>query len=76
VTPPLEFVHGAVGAVADIVDVVTKRDATQFAPWFFGPYGFVLTATCCRFVIVHALPRNAGSPVQCSRCSTLMSSSR
>src|SRR5688572_15136154 len=42
VTPPSEFVHGAVVAVAEIVDVVTKRDAASFAPWFFGPYGFVL----------------------------------
>jgi hypothetical protein len=42
VTPPSEFVHGAVVAVADIVDVVTKADAAALAPWFFGPYGFVL----------------------------------
>jgi hypothetical protein len=42
VTPPSEFVHGAVVAVADIVDVITVREASTFAPWFFGPYGFVL----------------------------------
>jgi hypothetical protein len=41
VTPPSKFVHGAVVAVADIVDAVTKPNATTFAPWFFGPYGFV-----------------------------------
>jgi len=35
-------VHGAVVAVVEIVDVVTKREAEVFAPWFFGPYGFVL----------------------------------
>ena len=40
--PPSEFVHGAVVAVADIVEVVTKSDAATLAPWFFGPYGFVL----------------------------------
>jgi hypothetical protein len=43
VTLPLRFVHGAVIAVAEIVDVVTAADAAAFAPWFFGPYGFVLT---------------------------------
>ena len=42
VMPPSEFVHGAVVAVADIVDVVTEADAATLAPWFFGPYGFVL----------------------------------
>jgi hypothetical protein len=42
VTPPSEFVHGAVVAVADIVDVVTKHEAATFAPWFSGPYGIVL----------------------------------
>lgn len=41
--PPSDFVHGAVVAVVDIVDVVTKREAATFAPWFSGPYGFVLT---------------------------------
>lgn len=43
ITPPSEFVHGAVIAVAEIVDVVTAADAAAFGPWFFGPYGFVLT---------------------------------
>jgi hypothetical protein len=42
VTPPSQYVHGAVVAVAEVVDVVTKRDAAAFVPWFFGPYGFVL----------------------------------
>jgi len=41
-TPPAEFVHGAVIAVVEIVDVLTQPDAAAFAPWFFGPYGFVL----------------------------------
>lgn len=34
--------RGAVVAVAEIADVVTRKDATRFANWFFGPYGFVL----------------------------------
>ena len=42
VTPPAEFVHGAVVAVVEIVDVLTQPEAAAFAPWFFGPYGFVL----------------------------------
>ena len=42
VTAPSAFVHGAVVAVVEIVDVVTERDGAAFAPWFFGPYGFVL----------------------------------
>jgi len=29
-------------AVVEIVNVVTRREAAAFAPWFFGPYGFVL----------------------------------
>jgi ASCH domain-containing protein len=50
VTPPDDFVHGAVVAVVDIVDVITKRDAESFKPWFFGKYGFVLAR-------IRALPR-------------------
>jgi hypothetical protein len=42
VTPPAALVHGAVVAVVEIVDVLTKPEAAAFAPWFFGPYGFVL----------------------------------
>jgi hypothetical protein len=42
VNAPADFVHGAVVALAETVDVVTKRDAAKSAPWFFGPYGFVL----------------------------------
>src|SRR3954470_13366414 len=34
VTPPSEFVHGAVVAVVEIVDVVTEQEAAPFAPWF------------------------------------------
>ena len=43
VRPPREFVHGAVVAVAVLSDVVKRRDAGRLRPWFFGPYGFVLT---------------------------------
>lgn len=43
VQPPREFVFGAVVAVAMLSDVVTRRAAKRFHPWFFGPYGFVLT---------------------------------
>jgi len=39
---PAEFTQSAIVAVANISDVVTKRQAQQFEPWFFGPYGFVL----------------------------------
>jgi hypothetical protein len=42
VTPPAAFVHGAVVAVVEIVDVLTERESAAFAPWFCGPYGFVL----------------------------------
>ena len=41
-TPPAESIHGAVVAVVEIVDVLTPPEAAAFAPWFFGPYGFVL----------------------------------
>jgi hypothetical protein len=33
---------GAVIAVAELVDVVTRKRAARFGKWFFGPYGFVL----------------------------------
>jgi hypothetical protein len=42
VQPPSQFVFGAVVAVAVLSDVVTRRTAKRFRPWFFGPYGFVL----------------------------------
>lgn len=42
-TAPEKFVHGAVVAVAELVDVVTKSGSGRFGKWFFGPYGFVLS---------------------------------
>lgn len=33
--------RGAIVAVAELVDVVTKKRAKRFGRWFFGPYGLV-----------------------------------
>ena len=41
VTPPADFVHGAV-AVVEIVNVLTWPEAAGLAPSFFGPYVVVL----------------------------------
>lgn len=40
---PAELPQSAVVAVADLIGVVTQREAARFGKWFFGPYGFVLT---------------------------------
>lgn len=40
---PDELPQGAVVAVADLVDVVTRKRAKRFGRWFGGPYGFVFS---------------------------------
>jgi hypothetical protein len=40
--PPADLRVGAVIAVAELSDVVTRRRAARFGKWFFGPCGFVL----------------------------------
>lgn len=40
---PEDLTQGAVVAVADLVDVVTRKRAKRFGRWFQGPYGFVLS---------------------------------
>lgn len=40
--PPGNLPSGAVVAVAELVDVITKRRSALFGKWFLGPYGFVL----------------------------------
>ncbi len=41
-TVPAELDHGAIVAVADLVDVVTKARAGRFGNWFSGKYGLIL----------------------------------
>jgi hypothetical protein len=43
ITVPENLPQGAVVAVAELKDVVTRRQAARFGKWFRGPYGFVLT---------------------------------
>lgn len=33
--------RGCIVGVVNLVDVVTRRRAKRFGPWFFGPYGLV-----------------------------------
>lgn len=42
-SPPVDLPQGAIIAVANLADVVRRRNARPFGKWFFGPYGFVLT---------------------------------
>lgn len=37
-----EIDRGCIVGVAELVDVVTRRNAKRFGHWFTGPYGFVL----------------------------------
>lgn len=39
---PEDLPRGAVVAVADLTDVVTRKNAKRFGRWFTGPYGLVL----------------------------------
>ena len=43
-SPPVDLPKGAIVAVANLADVVRRRNAEAFGKWFFGPYGFVLTS--------------------------------
>jgi ASCH domain-containing protein len=45
---PDKLPSGAVVAVAELVDIVTRRRAGRFGRWFDGPYGFVLTRVAGR----------------------------
>ena len=38
---PSEFQPSAIVAIAEISDVVTRKDARRFGAWFSGPYGIV-----------------------------------
>ncbi|MDP2318230.1 MAG: ASCH domain-containing protein [Acidobacteriota bacterium] len=40
---PADEPRGAIVAVAELTDVVTRRGAKRFGRWFTGPYGFVLS---------------------------------
>jgi len=39
---PSEFQPSAIVAIAEISDVVTRKDARRFGAWFSRPYGIVL----------------------------------
>src|ERR1035437_8983167 len=44
-----EIDRGCIVGVAELIDVVTPKDAKGFGRWFVGPYGFVLrNATALR----------------------------
>lgn len=40
---PADIPRGAVVAVAELTDVVTRTNAGRFGRWFTGPYGLVLS---------------------------------
>lgn len=40
---PADVPRGAIVAVGELTDVVTRRNAGRFGRWFTGPYGFVLS---------------------------------
>jgi len=40
---PIDVPLGAIVAIADLTDVVTRKNAKRFGRWFVGPYGFVLS---------------------------------
>ncbi len=42
INAPADAPRGAVIAVAELTDVVTRRRAKRFGRWFVGPYGLVL----------------------------------
>lgn len=40
---PADAPRGAIVAVAELTDVVTRKSAKRFGRWFVGPYGLVLS---------------------------------
>jgi hypothetical protein len=40
---PVDVPRGAIVAVADLTDVITRKNAKRFGRWFSGPYGLVLS---------------------------------